>query len=300
MKSTVNHEIRIRLAEELGINAAAAKLGIQPQTIRLSLKKKDLYPPKEESVITRITVEADDSRFYHHKNKINPRTGNNFFPSYSFLHTLGAPASPHLADYYKNRGWDADRHFKNREMVGSAVHNYIDDMIKWGKKITQEEIRKSYPNDWIEIQKCLLGAMNFFAKYKPIILSSEFTIIGDDFGGTVDMKVRVNEDNYESVWLLDWKTAKTMTESHKMQVAAYNTVVKADNIGIVVVGNQTKQKFTFSKVSSKDQQELLQEWEAIKNVAYIKLLRDNWIEPRVREYPDVFCLESFTMPVLSE
>lgn len=323
----INHKERWELILSIGKKEAAAQLGLKLQALNSTVKKYKNWAPeipfegssstpvlvtevtvtpvdeievkltgiastevKTTGDIVRYTNEDDDSRFYWHKKKINERTGNHFFPSFSFLMSLGAPSNPNLTKWYKDQGHNADRIFKQREKEGSYVHDRCDAMVSKGEEVSTEEIDKIFGDSAKSIKDSLLGFINFWEEQQPQVIGTEEPLISSDFGGTTDLRCKIKEDNYTKTWMIDYKTSKSIYDHHRLQLCAYNTVIGADEIAILQLGNQTKKKFTLSKVSAKDREEMLVEWNAIKELAYVKLKQENWIEPRVSPYPVIFKL----------
>lgn len=316
----IDHKLRWEAICTVGKKEAAKQFGVKLQALNSTIKKyKDWVPElpfagtsSTEAVVTteeevkvvdiastevkttgdivRYTNEDDDSRFYWHKEKINVRTGNHFFPSFSFLHGMGAPANINLITWYKNQGHNADRIFKQREKEGSYVHDCCDRMVSKGDEIHMDEIDRLFGDSAKGIKDSLLGFINFWAEQQPQVIGTEEPLIGEDFGGTTDLRCRIKKDDYKKVWMIDYKTSKSIYDHHRLQLCAYNTVIGADEIAVLQLGNQTKKKYTLSKVNAKDKEEMLLEWNAIKELAYVKLKQENWIEPRPCIYPPIFKL----------
>src|SRR6056297_2335568 len=97
--------------------------------------------------IERITNEAYDERFYKHPQRKNVRTGNNFFPAYHFLMSLGAPASVGLNRWRQDKGHFADYLLTRSAEIGSYVHDVIDKMIKLNVDFAQSDIEQIFEDE---------------------------------------------------------------------------------------------------------------------------------------------------------
>lgn len=308
-KGGVDHEHRWGLIVELGKSKAANILGISPNALNPTIKKyKDwnpelpfaeepaqiveekpiIVPEGPIEIITRITQPEYDSRFYHSNIRVNSRTGKNYFPSFSFLSSLGSPSSPTLDKWRMDHGHHAEIIFEERRKSGTILHDLIDRIIKQGIPVTEDEIDEKYPRYAQEIKNGLLGFVNFWEAYKPKVYRTEHTILSDDEGGTEDFEGWLNVDNYEKLWTLDWKSSKVVNDKHKLQACVYQKMAGTQACGIVIFGNQTQKKFTFTEVKEKEREQMLKEWACIKELAYLKLIDDKFTEPKPHPYPTEF------------
>lgn len=244
--------------------------------------------------IERITDEAFDTRFYRHPTRINPRTGNNYFPAYHLITAKGKPTDPSLIKWYQNTGYGASVILERSNVIGSYVHDCIDGMIKNHREVTHEQIHTEFPDakESQRVKECLLGFMNFMEEEQPIIISSEQAMCGEDFGFTMDLKCRLKSDEYKLVWVVDWKTSKSASDDHKMQTEVLRRVCEADRSAVVVLGNSTKKKYTRTDVPVSKQDEFWNTFQAIKELAYHMLLSEGTIKPREDYMPPIFKVEA--------
>lgn len=251
----------------------------------------------EKTQIERITDEAYDSRFYKHPTKTNKRFGNNYFPAYHFVTSTGAPSSIGLTNWYKANGHHADHILERSAEIGSYVHDCIDRMVKTNIPITHDEIdtRFTNPKEAEKAKLCLLGFLNFMTEQEPEILGSEQMQVGEDFGFTMDLKAKIKHDKYKNVWVLDWKTSKVASEEHKMQVESMRRVIGADMAGVIILGNTTKKKRTFTPVKKSEQDYLWEKFSKIKEVAYVEFLKRGTIKPREDIMPLQFSLNEINI-----
>jgi hypothetical protein len=248
-------------------------------------------------MIERITDSVFDTRFYHDPSKINPRTGNSFFPAYHFITSVGAPEPVGLSKWRQQNGMYADDILARSAEIGSFVHDSIDRMIKSNVDIQHADIDAAFPNEKeaYKIKVCLLAFMNFMSDQQPEILASERMSTGEDFGFTLDLEARILADDYKDRWVLDWKTSKVVSEEHKMQVESIRRVVGADKAGVIILGNTTKKKYTFTEVKDKERDYLWEKFCAVKETAYVELLRRGSIEPRKESMPDKFSIKDINI-----
>lgn len=244
--------------------------------------------------IERITNEAFDERFYRHPERINPKTGNNYFPAFHLITSMGAPENAGLGKWKQDKGHFADYILQRTALMGSYVHDCIDGMIKSHREVTHEQIHNEFPDakEAQHVKECLLGFLNFMEEEQPIIIASEQVMCGEDFGFTMDLKCRLKSDEFKAVWLVDWKTSKTASDEHKMQVEAMRRVSGADRCAVVVLGNTTKKKYTRTDVPVARQDFFWSRFQAIKETAYVELLDKGIIKPREDYMPPVFKVEA--------
>jgi hypothetical protein len=248
---------------------------------------------KDPSGIERVTNEAYDERFYRHPKRLNPRTNQPYFPAFHFLTSLGAPEPIGLSKWRQTMGHFADHVMVRSQLIGSYVHDSIDRMIKSDSIVSHEDIHRSFPDakEAQKIKNCFLGFINFIAEEEPIILATERMECGQDFGFTLDSKMKLKSDNYKNVWVVDWKTSKVANEDHKMQLEAMRRVAKCDKALVVVLGNTTKKKYTATPVKPSEQDHLWNRFQAIKETAYVEILKRGSIKPREDNMPSVFSMK---------
>lgn len=316
----INHEERWSLIRKVGKKETARLLGVQLQSLNSTIRKyKDwvpelkfeeeimpvteadinnplnIRPLEDQTKIERVTQELYDERFYLHTEKINPRTGNHYFPSFSFIHSQGAPSSSFLSDWYRDKGWHSEVIFRRRQESGSYIHDCIDRMIKNGAAITEEEIDLRIPHSANEVKYALLGFMNWVEEYQPQIVASEHMVVSEELciGGTIDLVARINKDDYKKEYTIDFKTSKSIFLEHRMQVEVYRRIQGSDECAILQLGAQNKKRFTFSQVTEKDKNEQFELWKCIRDTAYCVLISEGWISPKENPFPKEFKFKMF-------
>lgn len=269
-----------------------------------SLFVKANYIPYEETTtdeegIQRITMAAYDERFYADPKKANKRTGNNFFPAYHFVVAHGAPENIGLSNWKKDKGHFTDYILKRSQVIGSYVHDAIDMMIKYKFELTKAEIASNPAwHDASEVKRvydCLKGFLSFMRDEEPQIISSEKMMCAEDFGFTLDLKCRLKSDDYKNVWIVDWKTSKSVNDDHKMQVSVMRKEVGADRAAVVVLGSKGKGGYTKTAIPVKDHDFWCKKFNAIKETAYVEFIKRGTIAPRVDDTPDVFSLKDINI-----
>src|SRR3990170_459705 len=111
--------------------------------------------------------------------KIHTRTGNKWFPSWHFLFGTASPTDDFLVTYYKSKGFFSDFEFHRAEVMGSYVHNRIEDMGKHGIDTTTEQIYRSFPNpkEARRVEECLMAWINFVVDEEPQVISYEQMVL---------------------------------------------------------------------------------------------------------------------------
>lgn len=256
----------------------------------------------KEGNITRITQEAFDERFYHSPDKINPRTGNHYFPAYHFVTKMGAPADIGLEEWKLNKGNFVPVILEKTARLGSYVHDGAEQMVKEGIDISCEQIDQLFrnPKEAQKVKDCFLGFINFCNDYEPIILNSETMVIADDWGFTLDIRCKLNIDDYKAIRIVDLKTSKTAGKAHFIQVEAHRVVVKADKAHVLVLGNRTKKKYTLTESPIKKREYFQKLFASWKNTAYIEMLESGSIKPRENIFPSSFSLKKAPIKIQFE
>lgn len=272
-----------------------------------ALKKARLLCPKSpvavnesltnEDGITRVTQEAFSERFYGCVDKINERSGNNWFASWHYLYGKGCPSEEFLINYYKSKGYYSDVEFYRAQVMGSYVHNRIEDMGKHGIDTTSSQIYRAFANakEARKIEVSLQAWLNFVRDQEPQVLSYEQMVIAKDWGGTVDLRAKIKEDGYKDVWTIDFKTSKSIYDSHRSQVESYRREFGDGRSAVLLLGNTTKNRYTFSEVKPKDRDFFYQDFLNIKEVAYHRLAHAKRLQPHVKDMPEVFSLKGYNI-----
>lgn len=102
--------------------------------------------------------------------------------------------------------------------IGTLVHAEIDNFIKNKIEGTTEGF-KAFLRWWNDINK----------GNKVKIIYNEYTVIGKNFGGTIDLLISINDRLY----IVDFKTSNVITYKHFLQLAAYRYLLQSEKSVIV-------------------------------------------------------------------
>lgn len=256
----------------------------------------------KDGSVTRITQEAFDERYYYDPDRVNPRTGNHFFPAYHFVTKMGAPQDFLLEQWNRDKGNHVPFILRKTANLGSYVHDGAEQMVKENIAISCEQIDQSFtdPKDAQKVKDCFMGFLNFCVDYEPIILNSETMVIADDWGFTLDIRCRLNIDKHKRTNIIDIKTSKSANKSHFVQVEAHRVVTKADRAYVLILGNKTKKKYTLSEAPVKKRvyyQKLFKAW---KETAYVEMIESGQIKPRENMFPESFSLKKSPIKIQFE
>ena len=130
---------------------------------------------------------------------------------------------------------------------GSKIHNAIE-MLCLGNELNGEEYTVF---EWEKI----INFVNWFNELNVEVIANETTVysLTDRVAGTADFIGVINGE----IWLLDWKTGKSIHESANMQVASYvkywnaNNKIKIQRAGVVHIGASTKTQKDLNNVGVK-------------------------------------------------
>jgi len=226
-----------------------------------------------------INVIEFDERFY----QVGPDT---FYTSVTYILGCCYPSGAGLTQ------WIGDVGNKRAEEIrdeagedGSFVHDAIDRMLH-GQKITSQEIEEKFKKSAriLKIKKCLKSFIDWYNEYKPEIIKTEFMIVNSEyqFGGTVDLLCKINGENY----IIDYKTSKSISEEHRVQLSAYNKEVSnlEYKMAILHLGNTTIKGYSFLEV--KDNEKYFKQFQSVNNLF-------KQLNPNARPQQNVFPLEFF-------
>ena len=111
-------------------------------------------------------------------------------------------------------------------------------------------------------EEALVGAENFWEKYKPITVLNEFMVFSlkHGFAGTADWLGYLWDEKKKryDLWLVDWKISKSLDRSYDLQLASYWKAMSATyhkpfgkiRLGILQLG-KNKCNFSFKEVKDK-------------------------------------------------
>jgi len=147
-------------------------------------------------------------------------------------------------EYLKANGFNSEIILERAGNLGKEVHNAIEQWhkIKSIRQISEDLTHEFYSWDaWKMFNKY----MNFYTRFKPENLVSEFKIVSPKWktGGTMDEIDMINNQR----WLIDHKTGNNIYTTHWIQISVYakiwtelNPQYPIDKIGILHLNADTK------------------------------------------------------------
>lgn len=188
------------------------------------------------------------SRYYTQDNIINKRTGLAYIPSVTSI-------LQYLPEPYNLKKWRADlgmeeakRYMMHRAGIGSYVHDKVEQSLL-GQSFKYGDIFDECMLQWDQedtnfILGALQGWMNFLNNEKPKNIITEQSFCTDEYAGTVDLVFEIDGKKFTT----DIKTSKQANEHHYIQVEAYRRTNDSELGGVLVLGNTTKNKYTFTQI----------------------------------------------------
>ena len=150
-----------------------------------------------------------DSRFYQRKPNV-------FYPSVTYV-LSSFPKGKFFENWLKDVGHSSSYIVKKASEEGTQVHNAAEDYLA-GKEITWVD---DYGNAKysLDVWRMILRFTEFWAEYKPELISSEEHLFSDTLkiAGTADLVVKINGE----IWMLDIKTSNSIHDTYNLQLACY-------------------------------------------------------------------------------
>lgn len=229
----------------------------------------------KEKGMMQVTV-ADERWYINEEEKI-------VVPSVTWI-TSYYYTSPYLVK------WIADKGFDEAEAIkvaagdkGSRVHKAIDMWldgaeIKIDTKIATDDEEKELT---AEENVCFKSFLDFYEKYKPTIVSHDYVLYGEGYGGTVDIKCIIDGE----LGILDLKTSQNVYKEHELQVSAYKHAdpecKEIKKLWILQVGyRRNKNKYKLTEVEDK--------FHLFKNAHAVWAEENRDSKPKYIEYPLVY------------
>jgi len=184
-----------------------------------------------------VQITSLDERWYE-----NQET-HEFIPSSSWISSY----YPKGVEYFKwlaSKGWNEAEQIKNEAgEKGSRVHKAIETLIR-GEKVNMDDLypdenginREMTPDEW----RSVMSFVDWVKEEKPEFISNEYTVIGEGYAGTVDIKCRLSG----KVGIVDIKTSQDIWPSHELQLSSYKHAdPECEFIAILQVGYRRNKKF---------------------------------------------------------
>ena len=116
---------------------------------------------------------------------------------------------------------DADIILKEAGEYGTNVHKAIEKTLNSGLDITE----------YVDLTEKEKKSVNLFGnwltnlkKHKVEVVDIEKMVIGDGYGGTIDLVLKVDD----TFWIIDIKTSKGLWITHELQLSAYKHALEED------------------------------------------------------------------------
>lgn len=149
-------------------------------------------------------------------NRCYKRAEDKYYPSVTSI-LSAAPVDPFFLDWIKLSGKNADWARDKAAREGTAVHEALEDLVA-GKSVDWKDTYGNAKYSLLVWQMILKGA-EFLNTYKPKILGAEMFLYSDkyEYAGTTDLLCKLGDRTA----LIDYKTSNTISETYRMQLAAY-------------------------------------------------------------------------------
>lgn len=145
-------------------------------------------------------------------------------------HILDMLSNKFLISWANSIGLKGNRYnsVTNRAMaIGTEVHSNIEAHLQ-GIELpgfTYPESKLSYD--------AFLKWFDIISQRKYNIVYLEHTIVGESYGGTLDMLIEIMDNNCMKKYLVDFKTSSGIYQNYILQLAAYKTLLfQEENIDI--------------------------------------------------------------------
>lgn len=203
------------------------------------------------------------------------------------------PPDPFLLDYMKMMGKNMDILRDRAATEGTQVHEAIEKLLS-GEKI-------EWQDDWgnarynLKVWQMILKFSDFYKTYSPTTIASEMFVYSDTlkYAGTADYVCELDGD----VWLIDFKTSTTLSESYKLQLAAYSHALKeckgieVAKAGILWLKAATRKRSNKKGVYQGEGWQIVENTEMEKSFRTFNLVREMYnvynpvVEPYTKSYP---------------
>lgn len=230
-----------------------------------------------------VQVTIADERFYG-KDKEDKTT--EWVPSVTWIASYWYK-DPYLIEWIAKQGIDeAEAIRRAAGNKGSKVHSAIVDLID-GNTVRMDAQYVNPETEQLEEltldeYNCLLSFVDWFLEAKPKIIDREFVVFGEGYAGTVDLLCEINGDKF----IVDFKTSKSVSDEHKIQVSAYKHAYITDvelKLAILQVGyGLNKKGFKFTEID-----DCFDDFLVAKHI-WEKKNKD--IQPKVKDYPEKLTL----------
>ena len=243
---------------------------------------------QKESFIRRVDNPTNQFRFYQGVWQ-NPETQKEeviwCYPSVTSKIDAVYPKDTYLIKWIRENGLSGQAEFERAGEEGTEIHILIDRLIKKESLPTFDMSEK--------VKRCLLSFIDWYQTFKPKIIETETMVVDHELrvAGTFDLKcelnVTVGKETYKGVYLIDYKTSRSVHESHKIQNCTYAKIEGVKNASLLHLGNSTKKHWSFIDIEPEEVIEYQKQFDHFNKT--FDILHPN-AAPNAIVYPEVFTL----------
>jgi len=205
------------------------------------------------------------------------------FPSVTHKLDAAYPKDPFLLDWIRKNGNEGEDKFKQAGDDGTSVHVAIDTLLH-GEKVSTENMNT-------KVKKCVQSFIDWYTEFKPEILNTETMVANTKYkyAGCLDLRCKLNykkgKTKYKGVFVIDYKTSKSVHDIHKAQTVAYQKAFDTKaKVAILHLGNRTNAGYSFLEFR------VAPYWAQFKNASKMFDLMNPTAQPTVTTYPEFFIL----------
>jgi hypothetical protein len=175
--------------------------------------------------------------------------------------------------------------FEKAGEEGTEIHMMLDKLVK-GESVPNINLKLKH-------QRCLTSFIDWYKTFKPKILETETMTYSHDTrtAGTFDLKceldVTIGKEVFKGVFLIDYKSSKSLHDSYDIQVCEYAHMEGCPNAALLHLGNTTKKGWSMRTFNEAEIVENHQTFLHFNKT--FELLNPN-AHPNEETFPEVFTL----------
>lgn len=179
------------------------------------------------------------------------------------------PHSEQLVKWIAEKGYSEAREYRDQAgKDGTTIHSAVEALLN-GAELVQEPFK-------LEVWNKIVSFSKWHAEYHPEIISLELPVFSKklEIAGRVDCIAKLDS----RVFVLDWKSSRSIHNSYYLQLSAYATAIeemtdlKIDSVAVLQLGASNKNGYRFSEDK---------EWR--DNVKVFKSIYETWNYDQRRE-----------------
>ena len=239
----------------------------------------------EKKSIEVIQTYEFDERYYQY---IDQDGIKQYAPSVTYILSEAYPTEYGLIKWTGDVGNERAEQIRDEAGdIGSFVHNAISQLLN-GEKVSSEVISARFkPKSSLKVKRCIQAFLDWYQKYNPEIISHEYIVWHEKrgFAGTVDLKCKIDGQLY----IIDYKTSKTIKDPHRVQVCGYCLVEDGYKAipAILHLGNTTKKRYSFLEIDLEKKRKYTKQFLLAHQMFQSKYPN---AKPSDETYPDKFTL----------